>query len=198
MSKGGHFLAQQPKKKTKTWVVVVAVILAVILLLGALAAWFVVSKMNKINRADRGDNQLSAEDIGKYMIEGTTAPTEATTVPTTEATTAPTEETKPDYGKLGKIVNFLLIGQDARPGEDSKNSDTVLLVSVNKETKKITMISFLRDSFVVIPKVYDTYGNEHSGQTKLTLAYAMGYKWGGDLGAMEICLLYTSDAADDQ
>ena len=186
MSKGGHFLAQQPKKKTKTWVVVVAVILAVILLLGALAAWFVVSKMNKINRADRGDNQLSAEDIGKYMIEGTTAPTEATTVPTTEATTAPTEETKPDYGKLGKIVNFLLIGQDARPGEDSKNSDTVLLVSVNKETKKITMISFLRDSVVVIPKVYDTYGNEHSGQTKLTLAYAMGYKWGGDLGAMEI------------
>ena len=186
MSKGGHFLARQPKKKTKTWVVVVAVILAVILLLGALAAWFVVSKMNKINRADRGDNQLSAEDIGKYMIEGTTAPTEATTVPTTEATTAPTEETKPDYGKLGKIVNFLLIGQDARPGEDSKNSDTVLLVSVNKETKKITMISFLRDSFVVIPKVYDTYGNEHSGQTKLTLAYAMGYKWGGDLGAMEI------------
>lgn len=186
MSKGGHFLAQQPKKKTKTWVVVVAVILAVILLLGALAAWFVVSKMNKINRANRGDNQLSAEDIGKYLIEDTTAPTEATTVPTTEATTAPTEETKPDYGKLGKIVNFLLIGQDARPGEDSKNSDTVLLVSVNKETKKITMISFLRDSFVVIPKVYDTYGNEHSGQTKLTLAYAMGYKWGGDLGAMEI------------
>ena len=175
MSKGGHFLAQQPKKKTKTWVVVVAVILAVILLLGALAAWFVVSKMNKINRANRGDNQLSAEDIGKYMIEDTTAPTEATTVPTTEATTAPTEETKPDYGKLGKIVNFLLIGQDARPGEDSKNSDTVLLVSVNKETKKITMISFLRDSFVVIPKVYDTYGNEHSGQTKLTLAYAMGW-----------------------
>ena len=33
MSKGGHFLAQQPKKKTKTWVVVVAVILAVILLI---------------------------------------------------------------------------------------------------------------------------------------------------------------------
>ena len=89
-------------------------------------------------------------------------------------------------GPHSNLVNILLIGQDARPGEDSKNSDTVLLVSVNKETKKITMISFLRDSFVVIPQVYDTYGNPHSGQTKLTLAYAMGYKWGGDLGAMEI------------
>lgn len=185
MSKGGHYLAQKPqkpRKQTKTWVIVVAVILAVVLVVGALAAWFVVSKMNKINRAERGDNQLSAEDIGKYMVEETTEPTETTAHPTTEAT----EPTEVGYGKLGKIVNFLLIGQDARPGEDSKNSDTVLLVSVNKETKKITMISFLRDSFVVIPKVYDTYGNEHSGQTKLTLAYAMGYKWGGDLGAMEI------------
>ena len=142
--------------------------------------------MNKINRAQRGDNQLSADDIGKYLVEDTTPTTEEATEPTTEATTAPTEETKPNYGKLGKIVNFLLVGQDARPGEDSKNSDTVLLVSVNKETRKITMISFLRDSYVVIPKVYDTYGNEHSGHTKLTLAYAMGYKWGGDLGAMEI------------
>lgn len=185
MSKGGHYLAQKPqnpRKQTKTWVIVVAVILAVVLVVGALAAWFVVSKMNKINRAERGDNQLSAEDIGKYMIEETTEPTETTAPPTTEAT----EPTEVGYGKLGKIVNFLLIGQDARPGEDSKNSDTVLLVSVNKETKKITMISFLRDSFVVIPQVYDTYGNPHSGQTKLTLAYAMGYKWGGDLGAMEI------------
>ena len=185
MSKGGHYLAQKPqkpRKQTKTWVIVVAVILAVVLVVGALAAWFVVSKMNKINRAERGDNQLSAEDIGKYMIEETTEPTETTAPPATEAT----EPTEVGYGKLGKIVNFLLIGQDARPGEDSKNSDTVLLVSVNKETKKITMISFLRDSFVVIPQVYDTYGNPHSGQTKLTLAYAMGYKWGGDLGAMEI------------
>ena len=185
MSKGGHYLAQKPqkpRKQTKTWVIVVAVILAVILVVGALAAWFVVSKMNKINRAERGDNQLSAEDIGKYMVEETTEPTETTAPPTTEAT----EPTEVGYGKLGKIVNFLLIGQDARAGEESKNSDTVLLVSVNKETKKITMISFLRDSYVVIPKVYDTYGNEHSGHTKLTLAYAMGYKWGGDLGAMEI------------
>ena len=178
-------MTPKPQKRTRTWVVVVAVILAVILLLGALGVWFVVSKMNKVNRAERSDNQLSADDIGKYLIEDeTTSAAEETTAPTTGATTAPTEEA--GYGKLGKIVNFLLIGQDARAGEESKNSDTVLLISVNKETKKITMISFLRDSYVVIPKVYDTYGNEHSGHTKLTLAYAMGYKWGGDLGAMEI------------
>ena len=133
MSKGGHYLAQKPqkpRKQTKTWVIVVAVILAVVLVVGALAAWFVVSKMNKINRAERGDNQLSAEDIGKYMVEETTEPTETTAPPTTEAT----EPTEVGYGKLGKIVNFLLIGQDARPGEDSKNSVCSRCFEINRRS----------------------------------------------------------------
>ena len=183
MSKGGHFLAQQPKKN-KTWVTVVAVILAVVIVIGGLGTCFVISKMNKIQRAQRGDNQLSADDISGMLIEDETEATEAPTTAPTETTVPP--ETSPDYGKTGKVINVLLVGQDAREGEDSKNADTMLLVTVNKETKKITMTSFQRDSYVYIPTVYDTDGNPHSGRTKMTLAYAMGYKWGGDLGAMEI------------
>lgn len=182
MSKGGHFLTQKPQKKTKPWVVVVAVILAVVILIGALGTWFVVSKMNKIQRAEKGDNQLSADDLNGMLVEDDTA-TEATTAPT--ETTVP-KETSPDYGKTGKVINVLLVGQDAREGEESKNADTMLLVTVNKETKKINMTSFQRDTLVYIPTVYDTNGTPHSGRTKMTLAYALGYKWGGDLGAMEI------------
>ena len=182
MSKGGHFLTQKPEKKTKPWVVVVAVILAVVILIGGLGTWFVVSKMNKIQRAEKGDNQLSADDLNGMLVEDDTA-TEATTAPT--ETTVP-KETRPDYGKTGKVINVLLVGQDAREGEESKNADTMLLVTVNKETKKINMTSFQRDTLVYIPTVYDTNGTPHSGRTKMTLAYALGYKWGGDLGAMEI------------
>lgn len=182
MSKGGHFLTQKPEKKTKPWVVVVAVILAVVILIGALGTWFVVSKMNKIQRAEKGDNQLSADDLNGMLVEDDTA-TEATTAPT--ETTVP-KETRPDYGKTGKVINVLLVGQDAREGEESKNADTMLLVTINKETKKINMTSFQRDTLVYIPTVYDTNGTPHSGRTKMTLAYALGYKWGGDLGAMEI------------
>lgn len=182
MSKGGHFLTQKPQKKTKPWVVVVAVILAVVILIGALGTWFVVSKMNKIQRAEKGDNQLSADDLNGMLVEDDTA-TEATTAPT--ETTVP-KETSPDYGKTGKVINVLLVGQDAREGEESKNADTMLLVTVNKETKKINMTSFQRDTLVYIPTVYDTNGTPHSGRTKMTLAYALGYKWGGNLGAMEI------------
>ena len=183
MSKGGYFLAPKPEKKTKPWVIVVAVILAVVILIGALGTWFVISKMNKIQRAEKGDNQLSSDDLSGMLVEDDTPATEAVTEP--KESTEP-KETEPNFGKTGKVINVLLIGQDAREGEASKNADTMLLVTVNKETKKINMTSFQRDTLVVIPTVYDTNGRPHDGRTKMTLAYALGYKWGGDLGAMEI------------
>lgn len=181
MSKGGRFLEQKEPEKSKTWIKVVAIVLAVIILIGALAAWFVVSKMNKIQKAQMAENQLSEEDLAGLLVED---PTQATETTPTE-TTAP-KPTDPDYGKMGKVINVLLIGQDAREGEESKNSDTVILVTVNKETKKITMTSFLRDSYVTLNNVVDVNGKGHSGSTKLTLAYALGYQWGGTLGAMQV------------
>ena len=181
MSKGGRFLEQKAPEKGNTWAKVLVIVLAVILVIGALGAWFVVSKMNKIQKAQLAENQLSEEDLAGLLVEDPTQETE--TVPTETTEPKPTD---PDYGKMGKVINVLLIGQDAREGEESKNSDTVILVTVNKETKKITMTSFLRDSYVTLNNVVDSNGKSHSGSTKLTLAYALGYQWGGTLGAMQV------------
>ena len=181
MSKGGRFLEQKAPEKGNAWVKVLVIVLAVILVIGALGAWFVVSKMNKIQKAQLAENQLSEEDLAGLLVEDPTQETE--TVPTETTEPKPTD---PDYGKMGKVINVLLIGQDAREGEESKNSDTVILITVNKETKKITMTSFLRDSYVTLNNVVDSNGKSHSGSTKLTLAYALGYQWGGTLGAMQV------------
>ena len=181
MSKGGRFLEQKAPEKGNTWVKVLVIVLAVILVIGALGAWFVVSKMNKIQKAQLAENQLSEEDLAGLLVEDPTQETEAVPTETTEP-----KPTDPDYGKMGKVINVLLIGQDAREGEESKNSDTVILITVNKETKKITMTSFLRDSYVTLNNVVDSNGKSHSGSTKLTLAYALGYQWGGTLGAMQV------------
>ena len=181
MSKGGRFLEQKAPEKGNTWVKVLVIVLAVILVIGALGAWFVVSKMNKIQKAQLAENQLSEEDLAGLLVEDPTQETETVPAETTEP-----KPTDPDYGKMGKVINVLLIGQDAREGEESKNSDTVILVTVNKETKKITMTSFLRDSYVTLNNVVDSNGKSHSGSTKLTLAYALGYQWGGTLGAMQV------------
>ena len=181
MSKGGRFLEQKAPEKGNAWVKVLVIVLAVILVIGALGAWFVVSKMNKIQKAQLAENQLSEEDLAGLLVEDPTQETEAVPTETTEP-----KPTDPDYGKMGKVINVLLIGQDAREGEESKNSDTVILVTVNKETKKITMTSFLRDSYVTLNNVVDSNGKSHGGSTKLTLAYALGYQWGGTLGAMQV------------
>ena len=181
MSTGGRFLASQPEKKGKGWVRAVLIILAVILALALVIGGFIFSKFNKIPRAEMGDNNLSAGDLAGLLVEETTEATEAEPTETTEP-----KPTTPDYGTTGKVINVLLIGQDAREGEDSKNADTMILVTVNKQTKKITMTSFLRDSLVYIENFVDSDGVTHSGRTKMTLCYALGYKWGGDLGAMRM------------
>lgn len=179
--RGGRFLAQKPAKRP-VCPKVLGIVLAVLAVIVALGAVFVYSKMNKVKRAESRPNQLSEEQLAQMLVEDSTETT-VETVPT--ETTVP-QETTPDYGKMGKVINILLIGQDAREGEDSKNADTVILVTVNKETKKINMTSFLRDAYVTLNGVEDINGKPHSGSTKLTLVYALGYSFGGDLGAMQL------------
>lgn len=55
------------------------------------------------------------------------------------------------------VSNILIIGTDKRKGEATYRSDSMILVSLDKNTKKIKLTSFLRDSYVYIPaKDYST------------------------------------------
>ncbi len=49
------------------------------------------------------------------------------------------------------IINILLVGQDRRQGEGRQRSDAMILCTLNTQTKKLTMTSFLRDMYVQIP-----------------------------------------------
>ncbi len=49
------------------------------------------------------------------------------------------------------VTNILLVGVDAREGETVSRSDTMMIVSIDKNTKKMKITSFLRDSYVEIP-----------------------------------------------
>ena len=63
------------------------------------------------------------------------------------------------------LLNILLIGQDRREGEAQARSDTMILCTFNKTTKKLTMTSFLRDLYVQIPG---------RGSNRINAAYAEG------------------------
>ena len=170
------------------------VILCVVLVLGALFAagyFFLDSKLNKITQAQFEEKDVSGQDLSHLIgnlneTDPTMEPTtEATTEPTTEATTEPTTEaTEPDYGESGKIINILVVGQDSRgDGEESaKLADTIMLMTMNKETHTLSMTSFLRDSYV---KLAD-YKTHTCGWNRINTSYALGYSWYGDAGAMEM------------
>ena len=68
-------------------------------------------------------------------------------------------------GSGSPVVNILLIGRDAREGEEASRSDSMILFSFNKETRKAVMTSFLRDLYVRIPG---------HGSNRLNAAYAYG------------------------
>lgn len=50
--------------------------------------------------------------------------------------------------KLDNRVSFLLMGADTRPGEDSFNADTLIVASVDPDTKIISLLSIPRDTRV--------------------------------------------------
>lgn len=73
-----------------------------------------------------------------------------------------------------KVINVLLIGEDNEDG--SHRSDSTMLVSINTKTQKITVTSFLRDSYTYM----DINGSERFD--KINHSYA----WGGAAKLMEI------------
>ena len=53
------------------------------------------------------------------------------------------------------VSNVLLIGTDSRDlSQERGRSDSMILASINKKTRELTLTSFLRDSYVYIVDEY--------------------------------------------
>ena len=63
------------------------------------------------------------------------------------------------------VYNILLIGSDRRDSSWYGNSDVMMLLSINSETKTLHLTSFMRDSYAIVGD---------SGGHKLNYAYALG------------------------
>ncbi len=80
-----------------------------------------------------------------------------------DQTKLPEEEFVADE-KHDTITNYLIIGVDSR-GEEQSRSDTMMLLSWNRETNDMKLVSFMRDIYAEIPG-YQSY--------KLNTAYYLG------------------------
>ena len=79
--------------------------------------------------------------------------------------------------KSDNIQNILLIGSDFHAENEKGRSDSVILLSMDSKKDKITMTSFMRDSYVMLPE-YDLDGDGayfgEGDKCKLNAAYAYG------------------------
>ncbi len=97
------------------------------------------------------EDETSGTD-GNYTVEDETSGVDSTAAE--------------ENSTLGEnTYNILLVGSDRRDDSWNGNSDTMILVTVNYNTSKISMVSFMRDLGVDIP------GN---GTQKLNAAFAIG------------------------
>ena len=98
-----------------------------------------------LSRVDRSDN-VDSDDMGQYVQQPSGAPS---------------------WGIISNnnVFNILLMGIDKNKDGSDGRSDTNILVSINKDSKKIHLVSFMRDTYLDIPTV---------DKTKFNAAFANG------------------------
>lgn len=185
MSYHGRFEQEKPKKKKKGGKIALIILLILVVIIGAAAVYGIsyynriLGKMNYVEVPKVTAGQAETFDPNAEVY-GDTEATELVTEEPTEETTVVTTEPPMDPED---IINILVVGQAARAGEESHMADTTILVTINTYTKKVTLSSVLRDTYLKLPD----YKGHKCGKAKFTVCYNLGYQWGGGTaGAMEM------------
>lgn len=147
----------------------ILIIIAACILVFALVAFITVNVvLNKISRPELNQSYITESQLEAYDLQEAIAESGGEdNVVYPELDPAQIQWTTPD-GTLGEdqaLINILLIGEDARPGESRARSDSMILVTFNRKSGSITMTSFLRDLYVQIPGYQDN---------RLNAAFAFG------------------------
>ncbi len=152
---------KKPRKKwSKTKKILMSIICVLLALLLA-GGGFLWSKLSLINTGGEDWEEVDTmeDDIDAATIDSITDASSLT------AWLKAWHNNGGDHMSSKYVKNILLLGVDS----DSSLSDTMMLVSVNRKTKKISMVSFYRDSYTYVKRK-----NGKDSFTKLNAAYSYG------------------------
>lgn len=158
--------SNKPRSRKRPLLIVMCAALSVLLVVLIAAVAYMESLLGLINKTDPNmqGSTLSSSQIQDILNE--TDPTDpdytGPTMSGSDVTWGP-DATNPETGE--NIINILLIGQDAREGETRARSDSMILCTINKSAKTLTMSSFMRDMYVQIPGYRDN---------RINVSYALG------------------------
>ncbi|MDR2524884.1 MAG: LCP family protein [Oscillospiraceae bacterium] len=162
-------------KKGKRWRTLVLAIILIVALGATVVAGVLKNRLNRINRSD-GYVYAETDPVSEDAEWGIGVEQGYENVDATSLDEFLTAWAKNDIQKLSdkNVLNVLLCGVDSRNGSATGGrSDAILLVSVNKKTKAVTLASFFRDSYTYI----DLTGDPNRPRTtmdKINAAYSLG------------------------
>ncbi len=158
----------QPGRKVLNILLTFLLIFLILVLIGM---GYTLAMLGKMNYVGYAEVTVSPEELEKYLEQNTQAYQQGV-----EEEEIVLDSTPGERLDSTNVRHILLIGEDARPGEQRGRSDAMILCSFHVVEKKLTVISFLRDLYVTIPGYMDH---------KLNSAYA----WGGMRLLQETLLL---------
>lgn len=149
----------EKKRRFPIWMWVLILVVVVVLIGVVFVYGYIQSKLGKINRIDRQEQTSvvleEKDETGETVSESVRGQWP--------------EDLEWDSGAWAftrkDVTNILLIGQDARAWERQARSDSMIIVSINRNTGKIYLTSLMRDMYVKIPG-YD--------KNRINAAYAFG------------------------
>lgn len=164
-----EFLCKNNKKNTKR--ILVCLLVFLVLFIAFVIGSFVNEKLNIIHTGDEvftgmDDEEEYSENFDEEQFE---AMHEVSNAASLNDLLKKWHNNGGDLMKQKFIINVLLVGIDGKEGvTKGGNSDSLILVSINKKTEKITLVSFMRDSL----SYFEVNGRDH--WNKVNAAYARG------------------------
>ena len=154
--------------------IILSLVLAVVVIGGALILHYGTHLINLTNYVSDQEVQVveKAEELPSEAIETVSTENKVGVVVSEselqeihEAMKVSEEKVEAVVKKDEEVYNLLLVGVDRRDKSWNGNSDSMMLVSINFNDERVTVISLMRDMYVEIPEV---------GYNKLNNAYARG------------------------
>ena len=149
--------------------IVLCVILALVLFVMLFATAYVHHLLGLVTDGDNSDlfATLSPDELASLASDPDYNPNfTGPSIGHEDVTIATLPSVPVEQLKAEGIINIMLIGEDRRAGQGRQRSDSMILCSFNTKTNTITMISFLRDTYISqIPGYW---------ADKLNAAYAYG------------------------
>lgn len=143
---------KQKRSGLRTALIGLCVVLALILLLTVMFGLYFGNLMNLISR-DYGTDQttMSAEEYEAWLNAQKDTISEDYTGEIIDPSDVTWADNTEPIGEGEHIINILLIGQDRREGQGRQRSDAMILCTINRDDKTVTLTSFMRDMYVQIP-----------------------------------------------